>query len=375
MFKFKPNIFNHEIGIDIGTVNTVIYVKSKGVTIDEPSVIAVRNLNRKGQKEIIAFGAAAKKMIGRTPVGISTLRPLSHGVIADFEMTRHMIRHYMARAGASGGVFSHPRVAVCVPASVTEVEKRAVVEVTLAAGAKEAFVVEEPLAAAVGIGLPINEAQGNMVVNMGGGTCEVAVMSLGGIVINQSLMGGGTCEVAVMSLGGIVINQSLRVAGEAIDEAIVSLLRQNYTLAIGESTAEEIKIAIGSVIPLEQELRMDVKGRDLVDGLPKVVTISSEEVRDAIEPVIVQIEDTIRTTLERTPHRGAAALFRGPRPRQDTRNAAEAERGFHNSRQQAGRVGKRNALYRKGGAPVVQRRHLRRRGSSRAARHALRPLA
>ena len=270
MFKFKPNIFNHEIGIDIGTVNTVIYVKSKGVTIDEPSVIAVRNLNRKGQKEIIAFGAAAKKMIGRTPVGISTLRPLSHGVIADFEMTRHMIRHYMARAGASGGVFSHPRVAVCVPASVTEVEKRAVVEVTLAAGAKEAFVVEEPLAAAVGIGLPINEAQGNMVVNMG----------------------GGTCEVAVMSLGGIVINQSLRVAGEAIDEAIVSLLRQNYTLAIGESTAEEIKIAIGSVIPLEQELRMDVKGRDLVDGLPKVVTISSEEVRDAIEPIIV---------LERTP--------------------------------------------------------------------------
>ena len=246
MFKFKPNIFNHEIGIDIGTVNTVIYVKSKGVTIDEPSVIAVRNLNRKGQKEIIAFGAAAKKMIGRTPVGISTLRPLSHGVIADFEMTRHMIRHYMARAGASGGVFSHPRVAVCVPAS---------------------------------IGLPINEAQGNMVVNMG----------------------GGTCEVAVMSLGGIVINQSLRVAGEAIDEAIVSLLRQNYTLAIGESTAEEIKIAIGSVIPLEQELRMDVKGRDLVDGLPKVVTISSEEVRDAIEPIIVQIEDTIRTTLERTP--------------------------------------------------------------------------
>ena len=218
-------------------------------------------------------------MGGRTPQGITTVRPLSLGVIADFEMTQHMIRHYMAQATASGGIFSHPRVAVCVPASVTEVEKRAVVEVTLAAGAKEAFVVEEPLAAAVGIGLPINEAQGNMVVNMG----------------------GGTCEVAVMSLGGIVINQSLRVAGEAIDEAIVSLLRQNYTLAIGESTAEEIKIAIGSVIPLEQELRMDVKGRDLVDGLPKVVTISSEEVRDSKEPIIVQIEDTIRTTLERTP--------------------------------------------------------------------------
>ena len=279
MFSFRPNLFNHEIGIDIGTVNTVIYVKSKGVVINEPSVIAVRNLGRMGQKEIIAFGAAAKKMVGRTPQGITTVRPLSHGVIADFEMTQHMIRHYMSQATASSGLFSHPRVAVCVPASVTEVEKRAVVEVTLAAGAKEAFVVEEPLAAAVGIGLPIDEAQGNMVVNMG----------------------GGTCEVAVLSLGGIVINQSVRVAGDALDEAIISMLRQNYTLAIGESTAEEIKIAIGSVIPLEQELKMDVKGRDLVDGLPKVVSICSEEVREAIEPIVTQIEETIRSTIERTP--------------------------------------------------------------------------
>ncbi len=279
MFSFSPNLFNHEIGIDIGTVNTVIYVKSKGVVINEPSVIAVRNLGRKGQKEIIAFGAAAKKMVGRTPQGITTVRPLSHGVIADFEMTQHMIRHYMSQATASGGMFSHPRVAVCVPASVTEVEKRAVVEVTLAAGAKEAFVVEEPLAAAVGIGLAIDEAQGNMVVNMG----------------------GGTCEVAVLSLGGIVINQSVRVAGDALDEAIISMLRQNYTLAIGESTAEEIKIAIGSVIPLDQELKMDVKGRDLVDGLPKVVSICSEEVRESIEPIVMQIEETIRSTLERTP--------------------------------------------------------------------------
>ena len=279
MFSFRPNLFNHEIGIDIGTVNTVIYVKSKGVVINEPSVIAVRNLGRKGQKEIIAFGAAAKKMVGRTPQGITTVRPLSHGVIADFEMTQHMIRHYMSQATASSGLFSHPRVAVCVPASVTEVEKRAVVEVTLAAGAKEAFVVEEPLAAAVGIGLPIDEAQGNIVVNMG----------------------GGTCEVAVLSLGGIVINQSVRVAGDALDEAIISMLRQNYTLAIGESTAEEIKIAIGSVIPLEQELKMDVKGRDLVDGLPKVVSICSEEVREAIEPIVTQIEETIRSTIECTP--------------------------------------------------------------------------
>ena len=279
MFNFKPNFFNHEIGIDIGTVNTVIYVKSKGVVINEPSVIAVRNLGRKGNKEIIAFGSDAKKMIGRTPVGVSTIRPLSHGVIADFEMTEHMIRHYMKSAIGPNGMFSYPRVAVCVPASVTEVEKRAVVEVTLAAGAKEAFVVEEPFAAAVGIGLPIYEPQGSMVVNMG----------------------GGTCEVAVLSLGGIVLNHAVRVAGNSLDENIIAVMRQNYTLAIGESTAEEIKIAVGSAMPIDQELKIDVKGRDLVDGLPKVVRITSTEVREAIEPVVAQIEDTIRSALEQTP--------------------------------------------------------------------------
>lgn len=279
MFNFKPNFFNHEIGIDIGTVNTVIYVKSKGVVINEPSVIAVRNLGRKGNKEIIAFGSDAKKMIGRTPVGVSTIRPLSHGVIADFEMTEHMIRHYMKSAIGPNGMFSYPRVAVCVPASVTEVEKRAVVEVTLAAGAKEAFVVEEPFAAAVGIGLPIYEPQGSVVVNMG----------------------GGTCEVAVLSLGGIVLNHAVRVAGNSLDENIIAMMRQNYTLAIGESTAEEIKIAVGSAMPIDQELKIDVKGRDLVDGLPKVVRITSTEVREAIEPVVAQIEDTIRSALEQTP--------------------------------------------------------------------------
>lgn len=279
MFNFKPNLFNQEIGIDIGTVNTVIYVKSKGVVINEPSVIAVRNLGRKGNKEIIAFGTDAQKMVGRTPVGISTIRPLSYGVIADFEMTEHMIRHYMKNAIGSGGVFSFPKVAVCVPASVTEVEKRAVVEVTLAAGAKEAFVVEEPLAAAVGIGLPIYEPRGSMVVNMG----------------------GGTCEVAVLSLGGIVLNNAIRVAGNSFDEAIISMMRQNYTLAIGESTAEEIKISVGTALPTEQELSIDVKGRDLVDGLPKIVKIGSTEVREAIEPVIVQIEETVRASIEQTP--------------------------------------------------------------------------
>lgn len=279
VFKFRPNFLKHEIGIDIGTVNTVIYLKGKGVVINEPSVVAVRNLGRKGNKEIIAFGSDAKRMVGRTPVGITTLRPLSHGVIADFEMTEHMIRHYMRNTLGTNGFLSAPKVAVCVPASVTEVEKRAVVEVTLAAGAKEAFVVEEPFAAALGIGMPIYEPQGSMVVNMG----------------------GGTCEVAVLSLGGIVLNEAVRVAGNALDEAIISMMRQNYTLAIGEGTAEEIKIAVGSVLPFEQELKTDVKGRDLVNGLPKVVRICSAEVREAIEPIIVQVEDTIRSTLEHTP--------------------------------------------------------------------------
>lgn len=279
MFKFKPNLFNCEIGIDIGTVNTVIYLKSKGIVLNEPSVVAVRNLDRKGQKEIIAFGSDAKKMIGRTPIGIRTIRPLAHGVIADFEMTEYMIRHYMKSFAGGGGMFSHPKVAVCVPACVTEVEKRAVVEVTLAAGAKEAIVVEEPIAAAVGIGIPINEPQGNVVVNMG----------------------GGTSEVAVISLGGIVINRAVRIAGNTLDEAIMSMMRQNYTLAIGESTAEEIKIAIGSALPMEQEMSMNVKGRDLVDGLPKVVHLSSVEVREAMEPVVSQIEDTIRSAIEQTP--------------------------------------------------------------------------
>lgn len=279
MFNFRPNLFNHEVGIDLGTVNTVIYVKSKGIVIDEPSVLAVRNLGRKGRKEIIAFGHDAKKMIGRTPAGITTVRPLSHGVIADFELTEHMIRRYLAMATNAGRFRSYPRVAVCVPACVTEVEKRAVVEVTLAAGAKEAFVVEEPLAAAVGIGMPINEPQGNMVVNLG----------------------GGTCEVAVLSLGGLVINRAIRTAGDSIDEAIIAMMRQNYTLAIGESTAEEVKISIGSVLPMEEELSVDVKGRDLLDGLPKVVRLTSVEVRDAIEPIVVQVEDAIRSTIEHTP--------------------------------------------------------------------------
>ena len=279
MFKFLSGLFSRDIGIDLGSANTVVYVKGKGITIDEPSVLAVRNVGRKGKKEAIAFGHSAKRMIGKTPQGIETVRPLMHGVIADFDMTEQMVGHYMTAASKGRRMFAHPRVAICVPACVTEVEKRAVVDATLGAGAREAFVVEEPLAAALGTGLPINEPRGNMVVDLG----------------------GGTSEVAVLSLGGVVISNSLRAAGDDLDGSIVSMMRQSYTLSIGESTAEEIKFAIGSVLPLEEELSIEVKGRDLMDGLPKVVTVTSAEVREAIDPIICRIEDVLRFAVEQTP--------------------------------------------------------------------------
>ena len=279
MFKFLAGWFSRDVGIDLGTANVVVYVEHKGVVLNEPSVLATRKTGRKGQKEILAIGMEAKRMIGKTPAGVETVRPLQHGVIADFEMTERLIQHVMVRANQGRRLFAHPRVVVCVPACVTEVEKRAVVDATLGAGAREAFVVEEPLAAALGTGLPIHEPRGNMIVDIG----------------------GGTSEVAVLSLGGIVISHSLRVAGDEMDNALIAMMRQNYTLSIGETTAEEIKFALGSAAPLEQELEMEVKGRDLMDGLPKVVRVSSVEVREALSPIIERIEDMLRMALEKTP--------------------------------------------------------------------------
>ena len=279
MFKSLSGLFSRDIGIDLGSANTVVYVKGRGITLDEPSVLAVRKTGRSGRKEVIAFGVEAKRMVGKTPIGVETIRPLQHGVIADFDMTEQMIEHYMTGASQGRKLMNHPRVAICIPACVTEVEKRAVVDATLGAGAREAYVVEEPLAAAFGTGLPIDEPRGNMIVDIG----------------------GGTSEVAVLSLGGVVISDSLRAAGDDIDAAIIAMMRQNYTLSIGETTAEEIKIAIGSVIELNQELSMEVKGRDLLEGLPKVVMVTSTEVRLAIEPIIVRIEEMLRFALEQTP--------------------------------------------------------------------------
>ncbi|MDR1133581.1 MAG: rod shape-determining protein [Synergistaceae bacterium] len=279
MFKFLSGLFSRDIGIDLGSTNMVVYAKGHGIVIDEPSVLAVRKAGFKGKKDVIAFGGPAKEMIGKVPIGIETIRPLQHGVIADFDMTEQMVGHYMNEANRGRRLMAHPRVAICVPAGVTEVEKRAVVDATLGAGAREAFVVEDPLAAALGTGLPINEPKGNMVVDLG----------------------GGTSEIAVLSLGGIVLSNSLRAAGDDIDAAIISMMRQNYTLSIGESTAEEVKCTIGSVIPLEEEVEMEVKGRDLMDGLPKVVSVTSTEVRDAIESIILRIEEMLRYAIEQTP--------------------------------------------------------------------------
>lgn len=279
MFKFLSGVFSRDVGIDLGSANTVVYVKGKGIEIDEPSVIAIRKQRPKSKMEIIAFGTSAKRMIGKTPVGIDTVFPMKDGVIADFEMTEQMVGHYMTVANRGRRLMAHPRVAVCVPACATEVEKKSVIDATLGAGAREAIVVEEPIAAAIGIGMPIDDPRGNMIVDIG----------------------GGTCEVAVLSLGGIVISNSLREAGNHIDEAIQTMMRQSYSLLIGKSTAEEVKFAIGSVVPLTPELVMEVKGRDGMDGLPKVVRVSSAEVREAIEPIIVRIEDTLRVAIEQTP--------------------------------------------------------------------------
>jgi len=279
VFKWIAGLFSRDVGIDLGTANIVVYVQGRGIVLSEPSAVAIKHTGRKGKEEVIAVGASAKAMVGKTPAGVVTVRPLQHGVIADFDMTEAMIGHFMTAATGRRHILAHPRVVICVPACVTEVERRAVIDATLGAGAREAYVIDEPIAAAMGAGLPIHEPRGNMVVDIG----------------------GGTSEVAVLSLGGIVVSKSLRSAGDEIDAAIVNMLRQNYTLCIGDVTAEEIKINIGTAMPLAEPLVMEVKGRDLMDGLPKAVRISSEEVREALNPITLRIEEMVKDALEQTP--------------------------------------------------------------------------
>ncbi|NUN93188.1 MAG: rod shape-determining protein [Verrucomicrobiae bacterium] len=281
MFGKFFGLFSNDIGIDLGTANTLVYVKDKGVVLREPSVVAVQA----GTNEVLAVGDEAKRMLGRTPGNIVAIRPLKDGVIADFEVTEAMLRHFMRKVHNRRSMVS-PRVVVAVPSGITEVEKRAVKDSATRAGAREVYLIEEPMVSAIGVGLPVQEPSGNMIVDMG----------------------GGTTEVAIISLAGIVFCRSVRVAGDELDEAIAQYMKRVYNLMIGERTAEEIKIKIGSAYPLEQETSMEVKGRDLVAGLPKTLTITSQEVREAIQEPINTIVETVRYTLERCPPELSADL-------------------------------------------------------------------
>lgn len=270
------SFIGRDMAIDLGTANTLVYVRGKGIVLNEPSVVAV-NTNTGG---ILAVGAEAKKMIGRTPGNIVAIRPLKDGVIADFEITERMLRYFILKIHRRR-YLARPRVVVCVPSGITGVERRAVIEASSQAGARQVHIIEEPMAAAIGAGLPVHEATGNMVVDIG----------------------GGTTEVAVISLGGIVTAQSIRVAGDELDNAIVQHIKKEYSLLLGERSAEQIKMSIGSAFGLEGEKdeHAEIRGRDLVSGLPKTVVISAAEVREAIDEPVNSIIDAVKTTLDQCP--------------------------------------------------------------------------
>lgn len=274
MFKRFLGLFANDMGIDLGTASTLVYVKGKGILLREPSVVAID----KNTNEVLAVGEDAKKMIGRTPANIVAIRPLRNGVIADFEITQEMIRHFIRKVRQDRTLI-RPRVVIGVPSGITGVEKRAVKEAAEQAGAREVFLIEEPMAAAIGAEIPVHEAAGSMIVDIG----------------------GGTTEVAVISLGGMVISNSLRVAGDAMDEAIVQYIKRKYNLTIGERTAEDVKIRIGSIYPQEKEESIEVKGRSLKTGLPETVEIVSDEIRGALSDTVRMIIEMVKSTLEQTP--------------------------------------------------------------------------
>lgn len=270
-------MFSNDLAIDLGTANTLIYVKGKGIVSSEPSVVAVRREIR-GHKKVLAVGKEAKEMLGRTPSNIEAIRPMKDGVIADFEVTEAMLRYFIRKAH-NRKTLVRPRIIICVPFGITEVEKRAVRESAESAGAREVYLIEEPMAAAIGSGLPITEPSGNMIVDIG----------------------GGTTEVAVISLAGIVYSKSVRIAGDKMDEAIVQFIKRNYNLLIGERTAEWIKINVGNAFPNSEPKTIEVKGRDLVAGVPRILQVNSDEIREAIAEPVHSIVEAIKTTLERTP--------------------------------------------------------------------------
>ncbi len=277
-------LFSLDIGIDLGTANTLVYVRGKGVVINEPSWVAID----KNRRQVLAIGAEAKEMVGKTPSHIQAIRPLRDGVISEFDITQAMLEHFIRKAHRQVFIpFPRPRVVVGIPSGVTEVEKRAVKEAALAAGAREAYLIEEPMAAAIGAGLPVTEAQGSMIVDIG----------------------GGTTEVGVFALGGIVVSRSLRIAGDELDEDIVQYARQKYNLAISERMGERIKINIGSAYPLPEEKTMGMRGRNLITGLPEEIEVSSIEVREALSRSINIIVDLVRDTLDETPPELVADLM------------------------------------------------------------------
>lgn len=274
IFNKLLNMFSNDLAVDLGTANTLIYVKGKGIVCSEPSVVAINNET----KEILAVGSEAKSMLGRTPANIVAIRPMRDGVISNFEVTEKMLRYFIAKVNNKKS-FVRPRIIVAVPSGVTQVEKRAVKDSAIQAGAREVYIIEEPMAAAIGAGLPIQEPSGNMIVDIG----------------------GGTTEVAVISLSGIVYANSVRVGGDEMDEAIVNYIKRNYNLLIGTSTAEKIKMEIGSAYRLEEEMSVEIKGRDLLNGIPKTIEITDSEVREALSDAISKIVDVVKGALEKTP--------------------------------------------------------------------------
>lgn len=273
-FRFLTGHFSKELGIDLGTANCLVYERNKGLVIQEPSVVAVK----KNSHHVLAVGEEARRMIGRTPGDIVAVRPLREGVIANFELTKELIR-YLIRRACRGRFFIKPRVVISIPTGTTEVERRAVIDAAVNAGVREAYLIEEPVAAAIGAGLPVHEPVGNMVINIGGGTSDVAVISLGGVV------------------SGLLV----RVGGDAMDNAVARYIRKKYNLIIGERTAEEIKIALGSAFPLPEETTGEVRGRDQVSGLPRTIEVSTEEIREALKEPVDSIVAAIRQVVEQTP--------------------------------------------------------------------------
>lgn len=286
MFKNLRGLFSNDLSIDLGTANTLVYVREKGIVLDEPSVVAIRQDGASGQKGIVAVGLEAKRMLGRTPGNISAIRPLKDGVIADFRVTEKMLQHFISKVHANRFFKPSPRVLVCVPCGSTQVERRAIRESAYGAGAREVYLIEEPMAAAIGAGLPVEEATGSMVVDIG----------------------GGTTEVAIISLSGVVYSASVRIGGDRFDEAIVNYVRRNYGSLIGEATAERIKHEIGSAFPGREVKEIEVCGRNLAEGVPRSFTINSNEVLEALQEPLSGIVGAVKAALEQSPPELAADI-------------------------------------------------------------------